>query len=74
MDLNKTLGASKLNFYSDTSVNEKLEFGVIFNNSWTFGQREPYFKKKEKPSIGYLELYCTVFRHSHLGKEDHCIS
>ena len=57
VDLNKTVSAETLNFYSDTSANSKLGFGTIFNNQWIFAQWEPGYINEYQPSIEYLELF-----------------
>ena len=60
IDLNKSLIATELRFFSDASANENLGFGIIFNTSWSFGKWEQGFIRKEKPSIAFLELYALI--------------
>ena len=57
VDLNETILATQLNFYSDASANEALGFGAVFNTEWLFGQWEPNYIRQFQPSIDYLELY-----------------
>ena len=45
IDLNSTLDAKQLRFYSDTSANPLFGYGACFNDSWMFGQWEPGFIK-----------------------------
>ena len=57
VDWNLEETSEELNFYSDASASEILGFGAVFNESWIFGQWEPGFIRKYKPSIEYLELF-----------------
>ena len=56
VDLGITLQANHLNFYSDTSANELLGFGAIFDRRWLFAQWESGYIKRYNPSIEYLKL------------------
>ena len=56
VDLDKTVTAKKLKFFSDASANAKLGFGAVFNNQWLFGQWEPRYIVECEPTIEYLEL------------------
>ena len=57
IDLNSSITAETLNFYSDASANAQLGFGVIFGDEWTFGKWEENFVDECKPSIEFLELF-----------------
>ena len=57
IDLNKFESATELCFYTDSSANEKLGCGGIFDRDWFFLQWEPNYIRKYKPSIEYLELF-----------------
>ena len=59
LDINKFEMSDTLNFYSDASG--KIGFGAIFNDHWMFGHWNEQFLK-DKPSIGYQELFglCAV--------------
>ena len=56
IDLNETLQADTLNFYTDASANSSLGFGGIFDKEWFFGKWESGFIDQCKPSIEFLEL------------------
>ena len=56
VDLNRFETSQTLNFYTDSSANEKLGFGCVYNDHWMFGQWETNFVKENDPSIEYLEL------------------
>ena len=61
-DLDQVISAQDLHFFMDSSANADLGFGGIFGEKeWFFGQWEPGYIHKFKPSIAYLELYavCT---------------
>ena len=57
MDLSKSVISQELNFYTDSSGSERLGFGIIFMNRWSFGKWEPGFIKRYNPSIQFLELF-----------------
>ena len=57
LDMSKHLISTKINFYSDASAAKHLGYGAWFNKSWLYGQWEPGFIEKERPSIEFLELY-----------------
>ena len=57
VDIQAMKFADQLNFFTDSSANEKLGFGCVFRNRWTFSQWEPGYIKTYAPSIAYLELY-----------------
>ena len=53
--------ATEVGFYTDSSANEKLGFGGICGPAdWFFGQWEPNYIARLKPSIEYLELYAVA--------------
>ena len=56
VDINSSVTACELMFYSDASAKTTLEFGALFNNSWLAAQWELGFIKKHNPSIEYLEF------------------
>ena len=56
-DLELTLNATNIGYYSDATAVENLGYGVIFGNSWMFGKWEPGFIKQYQPSIEFLELF-----------------
>ena len=57
IDMEASITAKELNFYSDTSAAEQLGFGIIFRNSWAFRKWPEGFVKNCKPNIEFLELY-----------------
>ena len=57
LDLDKTVNANVLRFYTDATANFSLGFGCIFNESWIFKKWETNFMKLKEPSIEFLELY-----------------
>ena len=57
VDFTKTITARKLRFATDASWNPHLGFGCMFRTHWMYSQWEPFYIKKFKPSIEYLELY-----------------
>ena len=57
IDLDATLNAQEINFYSDSSAKSTFGFGAIFNNNWLFGKWESSFINDCKPSIEFLELF-----------------
>ena len=59
IDLGMELDAVKLDLYTDSSANPRLGFGGVFSSRWFFGQWQPGFIRKNKPSIQYLELYAV---------------
>ena len=60
VDLNETILATELNFYSDASANKRLGFGAVFGDKWLYGQWEPDYIVQNKPSIEYLELFALA--------------
>ena len=58
-DWDSLKAATDIPFWSDSSANENLGFGVVYQNNWTYGSWEPGFVKREKPSIEYLELFAV---------------
>ena len=61
LDMNLVTLASEVGFYTDSSANEKLGFGGIFGDKdWFFGQWEPNYLRRFRPSIKYLELYAVT--------------
>ena len=60
IDLQESRYATTLNFYSDSSLNERFGFGVIFRNHWAYGRWGRRFIKEQKPSIEFLELFALV--------------
>ena len=56
IDLQKFETSQMLNFFTDSSANPSMGFGCIFNNHLIFGQWEPGYIERYKPSIEYLEL------------------
>ena len=69
VDLEVTIQVNQLNFYSDTSANEFLGFGAIFDRRWLFAQWESGYIKRYNPSIEYLELFgltATLMTWGHL--------
>ena len=57
IDLEVSLNARELRFYTDASAKLTLGFGCIFNNEWIYKQWENSFIHEENPSIEFLELY-----------------
>ena len=57
IDLNRTLKADVLRFFTDAAKGKNLGFGGIFGNHWIIGKWEAGFIAKEDPSIEFLELY-----------------
>ena len=60
VDLDATITAHELFFYSDVSASEVLGLGAVFNKHWLFARWENNYIKHCKPSIEYLELYALV--------------
>ena len=60
IDLNKTIEAETLNFYSDSLASEKLGMGTIFDNHWIVAAWGKDFILDNKPCIQFLELYALV--------------
>ena len=58
IDIDTTISAITLNFYSDSSG--KIGMGAIFNNHWICAMWGECFLKKYNPSIQFLELYALV--------------
>ena len=50
----------KLVSHQIASAAEKLGFGCVLGNSWTYAMWEAGYIRKFKPSIEYLELYALV--------------
>ena len=60
IDLKKIVVASDVNLYSDSSANQNLGFGGVYNNAeFFFGQWEKHYIEQYQPSIEYLELYAV---------------
>ena len=57
IDLDETLVATEIGFYSDASANPLLGYGAIMKNKYIFGQYEHEFVSKNHPSIEFLELF-----------------
>ena len=60
VDLQSTVSAEVLNFYSDANAHPLLGFGARYNDHWLFAQWENGFIKNNKPSIEYLELFALT--------------
>ena len=60
VDLQGTVSAEVLNFYSDTSASKSLGFGAIFNNHWLYAQWEEGYIQENEPTIEYLELFALT--------------
>ena len=60
VDLNKKLLAKDIGFFTDATANPKLGAGgFMASGKWFFLQWDEKFMVREKPSIGYLELYAV---------------
>ena len=59
IDINAFQYAHMLKFFTDASLNRKLGFGAVFNNSWMYGRWGKNFIESQSPSIEYLELFAT---------------
>ena len=57
IDLEKSILAEDIGFYSDASAAIDLGFGSILGKKWIFGQWGRQFMKQNKPSIEYPELF-----------------
>ena len=60
VDFEKIRNAKTLQFYTDSSLNPDLGYGGIFKNHWFVGVWGRDFILKEKPSIGFQELFALV--------------
>ena len=60
VDLDTSVSARTLQFYSDASANESFGFGAVFRRKWLFGRWETGYIRTFKPSIEYLELFALV--------------
>ena len=60
LDLSGTAEAVDVAFSSDANANVNFGFGCVLGNNWAFGQWEPGYIAKFKPSIEYLELFGLV--------------
>ena len=60
IDMDKSITAEQLQFFSDASAAETLGFGAVFNNQWLFSQWEVNYIWTCKPNIEYLELFALV--------------
>ena len=69
VDLDATITAHELFFYSDASASEVLGFGAVFNKHWLFARWENNYIKHCDPSIEYLELYALVMALLTWGEE-----
>ena len=58
LDLNETVTAKTLNFYSDSSG--RVGMGAIFDNHWIVAEWNKSFLEICRPSIQFLELYALV--------------
>ena len=57
VDMQESVEANTLNFFTDAAAREGLAYGAIFGDKWLFGQWEKDFVKKCKHSIAFLELF-----------------
>ena len=57
VDMQESVEANTLNFFTDAAARDGLAYGVIFGDKWLFGQWEKDFVKKCKHSIAFLELF-----------------
>ena len=57
IDLDASLQADIINFYSDASANKDFGYGAVFGDKWIFGRRERNFIQTREPSIEFLELF-----------------
>ena len=60
IDIDETISAETLNFYSDSSASELLGMGAIFDNHWIVAAWGKEFIQQCKPCIQFLELYALV--------------
>ena len=56
IDMEVTLHAETLQFFTDAAKGEKLGIGGVFGRAWYIAKWEPGFIKRCDPSIEYLEL------------------
>ena len=63
IDMNVTLDAKILDFYSDAAKRVSLGLGAVYGSHWLFAQWEPGYIEGMNPSIEYLELLavCMAF-------------
>ena len=66
---NKTLAVDQIGFYSDVTANSLLGYGAILGDNSIFGQWEPWFVVKQKPSIEFLEVFHPLCRSFYLELE-----
>ena len=57
--LSVSVRAEQLFFYTDSSANQSLRLGAVYNKAWFYGQWEERFIQKCSPSIAYLELFAV---------------
>ena len=60
IDVNKSVVALELNFYSDVSAAVDKGMGAIFGPHWFFARWENNFIQTFQPSIEYLELLAVT--------------
>ena len=62
IDLNRTLSANTLDFYTDAAKGVFLGMGGVFGSKWFFAKWEQNYIQQFDPSIEYLELLalCTA--------------
>ena len=60
IDLNETVEATQIKFFSDASANPNLGYSVVFEDRWIFRQWEPNFVVQNEPSIEFLELFALL--------------
>ena len=77
INLNNSLHANTLDFYTDASKGIRCGgFGGIFGRYWINGKWNPSFIKEQDPSIEYLELFgvcIAYFAWAHLLKNQRII-
>ena len=59
VDLQTTLNAEVLDWYTDSAKGKLLGFGGVHGQHWFFGQWEVGYIDRYDPSIEYLELYAV---------------
>ena len=60
VDLDDRVHATKLNFYTDASLNKNFGMGGVFGNRYFWGQWPKNFIEVAQPSIGFAELLALV--------------
>ena len=60
VDIRDKKSSTQIDFFTDSSGNEFLGFGGVYQNEWFFGQWEPGFIKTHSPSIAFLELFALT--------------